>query len=262
MNAWVLVGVALNISMLLMLVVWLICRRLNNAGFVDAAWSYGFALNAGIFALTAPGAPLRRVLIVTMVMIWSLRLGTHLIIRIARHHPKEDARYAGLRERFPNRPWLMFFGFFQLQAVLLGFLCAPFAIACANPSPSLNFLEIAGAGIWIVAMTGEALADHQLSRFQADASNKGKVCDTGLWRFSRHPNYFFEWVIWIAYFVFAAGTPGGWASVFCPLLMLYFLTKVTGIPPAEEQSLKSRGEAYRRYQRTTSAFIPWPPKTP
>ncbi len=260
MNAWVLVGLALNVSMVLMFVVWLVCRRLNNAGFVDAAWSYGFALNASVFALIASGAPLRRILFATMVAIWSLRLGTHLLIRLMRRHPKEDARHAGLREQFPQRPWLMFFGFFQLQGVLLGFLCLPFAIASTNPSPFPNFLEVMGFILWAVALSGEALADHQLSRFQSNPATKGKACNTGLWRFSRHPNYFFEWLVWIAYFVFASGSPGGWVSVYCPLLMLYFLTKVTGIPPAEAQALKSRGDAYRQYQRSTGAFIPWPPK--
>ena len=260
MNAWVLTGIGLNAAVLLMALTWVICRQINNAGYVDVAWSYGFAIVVWLFAALGAGDPLRKTLIVTMVTIWSLRLGTHLLIRVTRHHPQEDERYASLREQFPKRPWLMFFGFFQLQAVLIGLLCAPFAAACANGTPGLHAWEMAGAALWLVAICGEALADHQLNRFRSNPANKGRVCNTGLWRYSRHPNYFFEWVIWVAFFLFALGTPGGWITVYCPLLMLFFLTKVTGIPPAEAQSLKSRGDAYREYQRTTSVFFPLPPK--
>lgn len=260
MNAWTLTAIGLNGAILLMAIVWVIARKLNNAGYVDVAWSYGFAFVVWIFAACGPGDPTRKAIITTMVTIWSLRLGTHLLIRVNKHHPEEDSRYAALREAFPKRPWLMFFGFFELQAVLIGLLCAPFAVAAANQNPELSPWEIAGVLLWLAAISGEALADRQLRIFRAQPENKGKVCDAGLWRYSRHPNYFFEWVIWIAFFVFACGSPGGWMTVYCPLLMLYFLTCVTGIPPTEAGSLKSRGDAYRAYQRRTSAFIPWFPK--
>lgn len=260
MNAWVLTGLGLNAAVVLMALTWFVCRRLNNAGYVDVAWAYGFAVVTGLYVALGHGAPLRKALIAIMAIAWSLRLGTHLLVRVTKHHPKEDERYASLREQFPKRPWLMFFGFFQLQAFLIGLLSAPFAVACANKAPSLHAWEIAGAALWLIAIAGESLADHQLNVFRSNSANKGKVCDIGLWRYSRHPNYFFEWVIWIAFFLFALGTPGGWGTFYCPLLMLYFLTKVTGIPPAEAQSLKSRGDAYREYQRRTSIFIPWKPK--
>lgn len=261
MNAWVLVAFGVNVSMALMAVVWAICKRLNNAGFVDVAWSYGFAVVVAMYVVMGPGDPLRKGLIMAMVGVWSLRLGTHLLIRVAGHHPTEDARYAALREAFPKRVWLMFFGFFLLQGLLIGILSAPFAVACANPAPGLGPWEIAGAALWVLALGGEVLADGQLKRFRANPAKKGRVCQTGLWRYSRHPNYFFEWVIWVAFFVFACGSPWGWVTFFCPLIMLHFLLNVTGVPPAEEQSLKSRGDAYREYQRTTSVFVPLPPKT-
>jgi steroid 5-alpha reductase family enzyme len=114
----------------------------------------------------------------------------------------------------------------------------------------------------LAAITGEALADAQLAAFKRDAANRGRVCEAGLWRYSRHPNYFFEWLIWVAYFVFAVGSPWGWVALIGPASILYLLLRVTGIPMTEEQSLRSRGDAYRRYQRTTSAFIPWLPKKP
>ncbi len=259
MNPLILAAAGTYVTMAFMVGVWTVSRRLNNAGYVDVAWSYGFAVVMGLFAMTGGGNAVRVSIISVMAVIWSLRLGTHLLIRVSRHHPQEDARYAALREQFPKRPWLMFFGFFQLQAVLIGVLSLPFAFPSTNKSDVLSPFEIAGALIWLVALCGEVIADRQLDTFRSNPANSGRVCDTGLWRFSRHPNYFFEWVIWIAYFVFACGTPWGWITVYCPLLMLAFLTRITGIPPAEAQSLKSRGDAYRAYQAVTSAFIPWFP---
>ncbi len=113
--------------------------------------------------------------------------------------------------------------------------------------------------LWLVAMCGEALADFQLDRFRSQPGNKGRTCREGLWEYSRHPNYFFEWLVWVAFFAFATGTPDGWITIYCPALMLFFLFKVTGIPATEAQALKSRGGEYREYQRTTSVFVPLPP---
>jgi len=262
MNAWVLGGFGLNLIMIFMAVAWAICRRLNNASFLDAAWAFSFSLIAGLFLLIGPGDPVRKTLLAAMVIIWSLRLGLHITMRAARRHPVEDPRYRGLREHFPQRTWFMFFGLFELQAVLIAVLSTPFAIASSNPAPGLSPWEILGILLWLVAVMGETAADVQLSRFRSAPGNAGKVCDTGLWRYSRHPNYFFEWLVWVAYFVFALGSPWGWVGVLSPLLMLHFLLHVTGVPPAEEQALASRGGAYRAYQAVTSRFLPRPPKRP
>jgi steroid 5-alpha reductase family enzyme len=124
----------------------------------------------------------------------------------------------------------------------------------------LSHLEYAGAVLWVFAFLGEVLADAQLARFKANPVNRGKVCDLGLWRFSRHPNYFFEWLIWVSYALFALASPHGYLGLISPALILFFLLKVTGIPATEAQALRSKGEAYRRYQQTTSVFIPWIPK--
>jgi steroid 5-alpha reductase family enzyme len=118
-------------------------------------------------------------------------------------------------------------------------------------------LEIAGAAIWLLALAGESLADYQLKQFKAGRAGTGRVCQVGLWRYSRHPNYFFEWLIWVAFFVFALGSPWGWLTIYCPALMLFFLIKVTGIPMTEELAVKTKGEEYIQYQRTTSGFVPW-----
>ncbi|PTY00418.1 hypothetical protein DB345_00720 [Spartobacteria bacterium LR76] len=261
MSIWTLVGIGINAAILMMVVVWYIAKRLNNAGYVDAAWSYGFTFVIAVFALAGSGDATRKLVLAAMVAVWSLRLGTHILLRLLKHHPAEDPRYAELREMFPKRPWFMFFGFFQLQAILIGILSIPFAISASNPAPALNPWEIAGVILFAVAFLGEIVADAQLAAFKRNSANAGKVCDAGLWRYSRHPNYFFEWLIWVAFFLYTLGSPHGWVGIISPLLMLVFLTKVTGIPPAEAQSLKSRGDAYRDYQRRTSAFVPWIPRT-
>jgi steroid 5-alpha reductase family enzyme len=111
--------------------------------------------------------------------------------------------------------------------------------------------------LWLLAMLGESAADAQLNRFRSDPANKGKTCRVGLWNYSRHPNYFCEWLVWVAYFIYALGSPGGWMAVYAPALMYLFLTKVTGIKATEEHAVRSRGEDYREYQRTTNAFFPW-----
>jgi steroid 5-alpha reductase family enzyme len=153
------------------------------------------------------------------------------------------------------------FAFFELQALLVAALSTVFLVPCVNPRPGLTPLEWGGVGIWLLAFAGESLADQQLKWFKANPANSGRVCEAGLWNYSRHPNYFFEWLIWVAFFVFAWGSPGGCFTVLCPGLMMFFLLRVTGIPLTEQYSVKSKGDAYRQYQSTTSAFVPWFKKT-
>ena len=260
MNAWVLIGFGTNVAVILMALAWAVARHVRNASYLEVAWSYGFAVVACIYALLGTGEPLRKGIIAGMVAVWSLRLGTSLFFDVIRHHSAEGHRHAALREQFPKRPWLMFFGFSQYQAALLALLSAPFAIACSNPAPEMKGWEVAGIVLWVVAIAGGTVANFQLKRFRSRQVNSGRVCDAGLWRYSRHPDCFFEWLIWVAYCIFAIGSPWGWVTAYCPLIMLYLLTKVTGIPPAEARSVKSFGDEYRDYQRTTSAFFPSTPK--
>ena len=192
---------------------------------------------------------------------WSLRLGTYLLRRVAHHHPREDQRYDQLRRSWSGNLGPKMFRFFQFQAVSVVVLGAAFLLAARNPAPGFTTLEIAGLALWLVAVLGEAVADAQLAAFKRRAAPH-EVCDRGLWRYSRHPNYFFECLIWVSYALFAFGSPGGWLALIGPAAILYLLLRVTGIPLTEEQSLRSRGEAYRRYQETTSAFLPWFPKKP
>lgn len=238
--------------------VWAVSMRLRNAGFVDVAWSYGFAVLALLYGSLGAGAPERRLLISTMTLLWSVRLGSYLGRRVWRAHPEEDGRYQELRRRWAPRPERAFLVFFLAQALLDVALGLPLLLACLNPRPGIAALEWAGVALWAVALAGESVADRQLAAFKAAPANRGRICDVGLWRYSRHPNYFFEWLVWCAYFLFALASPWGWISVYCPALMLYFLFKVTGIPATEEQAVRSKGDAYREYQRTTSAFVPLP----
>jgi steroid 5-alpha reductase family enzyme len=239
---------------------YLLARRIDNYGIVDIAWSYAFGGAALLYSLCGPGWPVRRALIAALALVWSLRLGTHLLVRIVRQHPAEDARYRQLRGDWGSGFAARMAGFFQLQALSVVFLSAPFWIAAQNPAPALRPLEVAGTILWLVALSGEALADAQLAAFKREPQNRGRVCAIGLWRASRHPNYFFEWLVWVAYFVFACASPWGWLAVVSPACILALLLRVTGIPMTEEQSIRSKGEAYRRYQAATSAFVPWFPR--
>lgn len=259
-EVWFLLTVAMGVAMSLMFAVWILARWLNNAGVVDVMWAFGFAIIALIFLVIGEGDPLRKGLIAGMVIGSNLRLGVYLWMRVAKHHPEEDGRYATLRAQFPNHTWLMFLGFFELQAVLQTVLSVPFAMAASNPVGTIQSIEWAAVGLWVIAMVGEGVADWQLNAFRSRSENKGRTCKVGLWRFSRHPNYFFEWLTWVSFFLFALGSPHGWITLYCPALMLFFLFKVTGIPATEEQAVKSRGDEYREYQRTTSVFVPWFPK--
>lgn len=237
-----------------------LARRLDNYGIVDIAWSYAFAALAAFYALAGTGWPVRRFLIAALAIIWSLRLGTHLLVRVTRHHPVEDARYAQLRRDWAGNFHPKMFGFFQLQAASVVLLGVAFVLVAQNPAPALHPLEIAGALLWLIAIAGEAVADAQLAAFKANPAHRGQVCTTGLWRYSRHPNYFFEWLVWVAFFVVALASPWGWVALVGPVSILYLLLRVTGIPLNEEQGVRSKGDAYRRYQKTTSAFFPLPPK--
>ena len=237
-----------------------LARRLDNYGIVDIVWSYAFAVLALFYAFFGKGWPVRRALIATLVTLWSLRLGTHLYRRVMSHHPTEDGRYAQLRKDWTKNFAFKMGAFFQMQALSVILLGAAFLVSSLNSRPKLHPLEIAGTALWLIAITGEATADAQLAAFKRNKANQGRVCDVGLWHYSRHPNYFFEWLIWVAYFVFALGSPWGWVGAVGPVSILYLLLRVTGIPLTEEQSLRSKGDAYRRYQYTTSAFVPWIPK--
>ena len=251
-----------------------LAQRLRNFGVVDIVWSAGFTPIVWLYvALVAvrtydprlaaspawnwPAA----VTIAALVTVWSLRLGGHLYVRVKSHHPVEDVRYAKLRQEWGEQTDRKMLGFFLLQGALQVVLSLPWLLVVIDPKSveafTLTPLAWSGAAIWLVGLVGESIADRQLAEFRAEPTNKGKVCQAGLWNYSRHPNYFFEWLIWVGYAVFAMGSPWGWLGLLAPALMWHFLVNVTGVPMTEELSLKSKGDAYREYQRTTNAFVPW-----
>jgi len=252
-----LVGSAITSAM--MLVLWVIHLLIKNAAIVDVGWALGLGLLALYFASVGPGYHARRWAIASMAGFWSLRLATYLLFARVIEHP-EEGRYLQLRKEWKTALPLRFLFFFEFQALLDVLLSLPFLLVCLDARAPLGIPEKVGAGIWLIAIAGESLADRQLDAFKKNPANKGKTCRAGLWNYSRHPNYFFEWLIWIGYAMFAIGSPWGWLGLISPALILYFLLDLTGIPATEAQALRSRGEEYREYQRTTSAFVPWFPK--
>src|ERR1700719_4787287 len=258
---WALLAIALSLCVMMALA-FLVQQRTGNSGWVDTIWTFAVGLVGAGSALwpiagAAPNA--RQWLVAALVAIWSLRLGLHIAVRTA--HITDDPRYAAFAKEWGlNAPRRMFI-FLQNQA--LGSIPLVFAIfvAARFPDDALRWQDILGALILFTGIAGEALADAQLKRFRGRPANRGRVCDAGLWRWSRHPNYFFEWLGWFAYPVIALSPhyPWGWASLLAPAFMYWILVHVTGIPPLEAQMLRSRGERYRDYQSRTSAFFPLPP---
>jgi steroid 5-alpha reductase family enzyme len=242
-----------------MALLWLVQKIRQDASVVDVAWSAGLGILAVFYALTADGYPPRRLLLALLAGLWAFRLAVYLFFNRV-WGKTEDGRYQTLRHQWGERAQPYFFIFFQAQALLEVIFSVPFLVVTANPRTAFSGWEWAGVCVWLIAVAGESLADRQLARFRANPRNRGKTCREGLWRYSRHPNYFFEWLHWWTYVLMAMGTPSWWLTLVGPALMLYLLFKVTGIPATEAQALASRGEDYRAYQRTTSAFIPWFPK--
>jgi steroid 5-alpha reductase family enzyme len=244
---------------LLMLALWAIHFPMHNAAIVDAGWTGGLAVLGVIYAIGGDGWLARKVLIGAMPGLWGLRLAVYLLRTRIIGHP-EEGRYVELRRKWRTNLGLKFLAFFEFQAILCLILSAPYFLAATNSAPGLSWIEIAGAVVWGIAILGESTADRQLAAFKASGAPRGKTCRIGLWRYSRHPNYFFEWLIWVGFALVALPAPYGWIGLLSPALILFFLLRVTGIPATEQQALRTRGEDYRDYQRTTSVFIPWFPK--
>ncbi len=243
---------------LTMLAFYFIQRRTRNAGIVDFVWAAGIGGLAVFYAVAASGDVGRRVLLAVLAGTWSMRLAVYLLFDRILGKP-EDGRYQMLRQNWGDRASVFFLGFFQIQALWAIMFSIPF-LPVVYSKGALGWVDALGFGIWLTAVTGETLADRQLARFRADPQNKGKTCQVGLWRYSRHPNYFFEWIHWFAYVCLGFGSSYRWVTFLGPIVMLLFLYKVTGIPYTEKRALQTRGEDYRRYQQRTSAFIPWFPK--
>jgi steroid 5-alpha reductase family enzyme len=236
---------------------WVWQLKTHNAGMVDPIWAWSLGLVAVLYAVIGTGDPNSRALSALGGLVWGMRLGTHLWKRNA--GKPEDARYQRLREQWGDRADSKMFWFFQLQAVISMLLSIAFLVPSYRTTPLSAGSVVAGVVMWIASVAGEGSADRQLRRFQADPANHDAVCRAGLWRYSRHPNYFFECVHWLAYIALSVGTPWGWFTLLPPLLMAFLLLKLSGIPLLEE-SMAQRRPGYADYMRTTSALIPWPPR--
>jgi steroid 5-alpha reductase family enzyme len=259
LEALLLIAVSLSI---LMAFAWVVQQKSGNSGWVDTIWTFSVGLVGAGSALWPAGgeAPnARQWLVAALVAIWSLRLGGHIAIRTA--GITDDPRYAAFAKEWGVESPRRMFVFLQNQAFGSIPLVFSIFVAARFPLASLRWQDILGAVILLVGIAGEALADTQLKRFRENPVNKGRVCDFGLWRWSRHPNYFFEWFCWLAYPLIGLSPDYGWglATLLAPLFMYWILVYVTGVPPLEEQMLRSRGERYRDYQSRTSKFFPLPP---
>lgn len=243
---------------------WLFCRRMRNSGWTDVFWTFG----TGVALAAAALAPMNDHLIPTLrqgssaalVLVWSARLGGYVASRVA--GKPEDRRYAGFRKAWGEQFSMRMLGLSLVQAPATALLALSVFAAAHRPQAGLDLRDGLAFCVLAVAIGGEALADRQMAAFRADPAHHGQVADTGLWAWSRHPNYFFEWTAWLAWPVMALdfARPMSALTLIAPAIMYLVLTRGTGIPPLEEAMLQSRGEAYRRYQARTSAFFPFPPR--
>ena len=254
-----------------MTALWLIGLRMRNAGLVDIGWPSGFTALAFYFGLTGDGCWQRKVLIVGMYCLCGVRFMVGWTVRNVRDG--EDRRWEFWRQRWRRgEGWFAIrsvaanlFAFYHAQTFTTLFLgIVPLMLACRNTSPQIDALEWIAVALWAVSFLLENVADAQLDRFRRDSGTKGGVCRTGLWKYSRHPNYFFEFVIWASYALFAV--PSATNAIdylvlfLVPLMAYWFLVHFTGIPVTEQASLARRGNAYASYQAATNRFFPWFPK--
>jgi steroid 5-alpha reductase family enzyme len=255
----------LAVMLVVMTVGWLTQRAVGDGGWTDVFWTFGTGATLALAALAPfgahPGVAWRRIMVAVMVAVWSLRLGLYVARRVAKG--PEDARYAEFRKDWGADFQKRMFGLLIVQAPVSALISLSIILAARAPQAGSTWQDAVGLAIFIGALLGESLADAQLRDFRSDPANRGKVCDVGLWSWSRHPNYFFEAAIWLAYPVIALdpARPIAWLSLLAPIIMFVTVRFVSGVPPLEESMLKSRGDAFRAYQARVSAFFPRPPKT-
>ncbi len=257
LSALAILSVALSLVMTL---AWAVQQRTGNSGWVDTVWTFGLGtigIGAALWPDTATASG-RQWLVAVLIAAWALRLGGHIAHRSS--GIQDDPRYAQLIEGWGADARRQMFILLQKQALVSIPLALTLFLAAHNPEPLWRALDVAAVALFALAAAGEALADHQLRRFRSRHPQRTAVCDEGLWAWSRHPNYFFEWLMWVAFALLAIDySLTGWLALIGPLAIYWLLTQVSGIPPLEEHMLRTRGEAFRRYQARTSAFFPLPP---
>lgn len=257
LDVLIMMGISLALVMGLMLILWFVYLINKRVTVIDLGFGISFILTAFVYFALGEGYVWRKVLILMLVSFWALRLIAYVL---EKHHSQENPRYQQLLASWKTNTHLRVLSLFLLQGFLVIVLSLPFALMSQNILPFFDTIEVFGLLLWMGGVLGETIADDQLYRFKQNPQNQHQVYDKGLWRYSRHPNYFFEWLIWIAYFVMALPAPAGYLAIISPILMLYFLLKVSGVPLAEAEALRTKGDAYRDYQRRTSTFLPWFPR--
>lgn len=249
-----------------MALAWVVSDQTGKSGYTDMFWTFGTGV-AGIALALAPLEPrdelgARQVLVALLVGLWSVRLGLHILLRTLKGG--DDPRYAKLKRDWGREARSRMFWFLQVQAITIALLALAVFAAAHNPRPELDWRDWTGLVVVAIGILGESISDQQLKSFAAQPGNRARVCDVGLWSWSRHPNYFFEFFGWLAYPVIgielSAAYPWGWATLIGPAIIFWLLVYASGIPPLEEYMLQSRGEAFRDYQRRVSAFVPLPPR--
>lgn len=247
----------------IMLAVWAWHEVTHESGWIDVAWTVAVGIGGVAGALWPEGAGTgpRPLLYAAMVSAWALRLGGHLFARTLKH--PDDPRYAALRAEWGARSPLMMGGLLVIQAAVAAILAVSVAVVARAPIERIAPVDLAAVVLFVVAWIGESTADAQMRRFRRDAANYGGICDTGLWSWSRHPNYFFEWLGWTAIALGLLAAPShlpGWIALAAPLLMLHLLLNVSGVPPLEAHLRATRGAAFDRYAARVSRFLPLPPR--
>ncbi|MBJ6135591.1 DUF1295 domain-containing protein [Ochrobactrum sp. Q0168] len=252
--------VAVSLSAI-MAFAWALERGTGRSGWIDAIWSYSVGVGSVIAVVFADATWQRRSAILILILVWSLRLGFHIAKRSARHG--EDPRYATLIKEWGENAASRLFWFLQIQALAAFILVLAVYLATVSRPGFLYSWDIIAIGVIVIALAGEALSDAQLAQFRKRPEAKTEICETGLWAYSRHPNYFFEWLFWCVWPLLGITTsPWSWLSLLAPIQMYWLLVHVSGIPPLEEHMLKSRGEKFRALQRRVNAFFPGVGKSP
>jgi steroid 5-alpha reductase family enzyme len=250
-------GIAALVILGVMTALWLVSLALRNSSIVDIFWGTGFVIANWIyFALTPDGLMARKWLISVLVTVWGLRLSLYILWR--NWGKPEDFRYQKWRQEHGAKWWWRsFFQVFVLQGVLLLIISAPLLAAQMYATPGLTLLDWLAIPVWVIGFFFEVMGDLQLARFKANPANKGKVMNQGVWRYTRHPNYFGDAAQWWSYYLVALAA-GGWWTVFGPVIMTTLLVRVSGVALLEK-TMDPR-PAYKEYIETTSAFVPWLPR--
>lgn len=258
-------GLAVSIAFsALMSFAWWVRRITGNSGWIDVIWTLGVGLAGVVLALNPVSGSMtpRQEAVACLAALWSLRLGSHLFARTVAM--EDDPRYRDLMEQWGAAAGRKLFGFLQGQAAAGLVLAAAIMIAAHSPGPFPDLGDMVGLAIFAIGLGGSAMADLQLRRFKAQTENAGKICNRGLWSWSRHPNYFFEWLCWLSFPLIAIDPGGpyiwGYAALVAPAWMYWLLVHVSGIPPLETHLMRSRGAPFMVYRMRTSPFFPWPPK--